>query len=72
MTTVASPPPAAAPNILLLVERLGRTVRDKGDVETMMKLDQIMDHANEPERMKALRAIILALQTKKTGDGGKA
>ncbi len=48
-----------------LVERIGRIVRDKGDVELLLKLDRIMDKETEPERAAALGAVVKEISAQK-------
>jgi hypothetical protein len=58
------------PNLNALVERIGRVVRDRGDVELVVMLDQIMDKETEPERTAALAAVVrtISQSQKKTGN----
>lgn len=46
------------PQQVALIERINRIVRDRGDVELFMKLDQIMDRETDAERAAALAVIV--------------
>lgn len=43
---------------VVLIERINRIVRDQGDVELFMKLDQIMDRSTQVERAASLAVIV--------------
>jgi hypothetical protein len=45
-----------------VVEKIGQIVRDRGDVELLVALDRLVDHANETEQAAALAAVITLIQ----------
>lgn len=50
--------PQQTPQQIVLIEKINRIVRDRGDVELFMKLDQIMDRESDAERAAALALIV--------------
>lgn len=53
------------PHQTALVERINRIVRDRGDIELFMKLDQIMDRETDLERAAALGSVVKEISANK-------
>lgn len=54
----------STPQQTVLIERINRVVRDRGDVELFMQLDRIMDRPTEAERTAALAQIVKEMSGK--------
>lgn len=55
-----------------LVEKLSRIVRDRGDIETMMLLDRLMDYQTEEEQTAAFVQIVKTISQKKAGGSSQS
>lgn len=54
-----------SPSVTSQLERINKIVRDRGDIDLFMKLDQIMDRETEAEQTAALSAVVSELSTTK-------
>lgn len=53
------------PNLTSQLERINKIVRNRGDIDLFMKLDQIMDRQTEAEQNAALEAVVKELSATK-------